>query len=93
MGAGEAPARYRVELSPRAGRAFDRLTGPLRDRVSAALDSLASDPRPHGVVKLSGQDAYRLRAGDYRIVYEIHDRILLVVVLDVGHRREVYRKR
>ena len=59
----------------------------------AAMDSLATNPRPHGVVKLSGQDAYRLRAGDYRIVYEIHDRILLVVVLDVGHRREVYRKR
>jgi len=92
VGAGEAPTRYRVELSPRAGRVFDRLTGVLRGRVKAALDSLAANPRPPGVVKLTGQDAYRLRVGDYRIVYEIHDRILLVVVLDVGHRREVYRK-
>lgn len=93
MGEGEAPVRYRVELSPRAGRAFERLTGVIRERVVAVLDSLAEDPRLHGVVKLTGQNAYRLRVGNYRIVYEIHDRMLLVVVLDVGHRREIYRKR
>jgi mRNA interferase RelE/StbE len=44
-------------------------------------------------VKLAGLDAYRMRVGDYRVIYEIHDRFLLVLILDVGHRREVYRKR
>lgn len=93
MGAGQAPDRYQVELSPRAGRAFDRLTGAIRDRALAAIDSLSRTPRPHGVVKLAGLDAYRMRVGDYRVIYEIHDRFLLVLILDVGHRREVYRKR
>ena len=93
MGAGEGHQPYRVELSPRAGRALDRLSGPIRIRILAAIEDLGTNPRPHGVVKLTGQDAYRLRVGDYRVVYEIHDRFLLVLLLDVAHRREVYRKR
>lgn len=56
MGAGEAPERYRVELSPRSGRALDRLTGAIHKRVLAAIDVLSETPRPPGVVKLAGRD-------------------------------------
>jgi mRNA interferase RelE/StbE len=56
------------------------------------IDGLASEPRPHGVEKMSGEEnAYRVRVGDYRIIYEIHDAFLIVVVIRGGHRREVYR--
>lgn len=58
----------------------------------AAIDDLANDPRPTGCVKLAGEEAlYRVRVGDYRILYQIHDRALLVVVIEIGHRREIYR--
>ena len=93
MGAGETRARYRVELSPRARREFEQLSGKAWARASEALNALAENPRPHGVVKLSGEDAYRIRVGVFRIVYEIHDRILLVILLTVAHRKEAYRKR
>lgn len=56
------------------------------------IDSLATEPRPKGAIRLSGlQDAYRLRHGDYRIVYELYDDRLLVLVIQIGHLREVYR--
>ncbi len=55
------------------------------------MAALAENPRPTGCIKLTGMEAYRIRVGDYRIVYEITDRVLIVTVIDVGHRREVYR--
>lgn len=61
-------------------------------RIMQRIRSLAIDPRPPGCEKLSGQERYRVRQGLYRIVYEIADRQLLVVVVRVGHRRDVYRK-
>ena len=60
-------------------------------RVLQRIRSLADDPRPAGCDKLSGQERYRVRQGLYRIVYEIDDGILIVLVVKVGHRREVYR--
>ncbi len=57
------------------------------------IDSLALDPRQRGCIKLSGGDnTYRLRSGDYRVLYQIHDEILLVIIAGVGHRKKVYRK-
>jgi mRNA interferase RelE/StbE len=73
-------------------RVFRRLQGPLRDRVRAAIDGLAADPRPRGVVKLAGRDDYRARVGDYRVVYAVDDDERLVVVARIAHRREVYRR-
>jgi mRNA interferase RelE/StbE len=57
--------------------------------LSAAL-SLSENPRPYGYKKLVGRDAYRIRIGDYRIIYEIEDKIITVTVIDVGHRKEIY---
>lgn len=60
-------------------------------RILARIDRLADDPRPAGSEKLSGQERYRVRQGVYRILYEIHDDELIVVVVKIGHRRHVYR--
>ena len=61
-------------------------------RLAAALASLASEPRPPGVKKLSGKESlFRVRVGDYRIIYQVRDRELVVLVLKIGHRREIYR--
>jgi mRNA interferase RelE/StbE len=60
-------------------------------RILHRIRSLADDPRPPGCERLSGQERYRVRQGVYRIVYEINDKVLIVLVVKVGHRRDVYR--
>ena len=85
--------RYRVEISRRAAKAVTSLDKPARRKVLAAVDALSGNPRPAGCKKLVGQEAWRIRVGDCRVVYEIHDQVLLVIVVDVGHRREIYRFR
>ena len=82
---------YRVEVSRRAAKAVTSLDKPLRRKVLAAIDALSADPRPAGCKKLADQQAWRIRVGDYRIIYEIHDQVLLILVVDIGHRREIYR--
>ncbi len=82
---------YRVEVSRRAAKAVTSLDKPLRRKILTAIDALSGDPRPAGCKKLAGQETWRIRVGDYRIIYEIHDRVLLVIVVDIGHRREIYR--
>ena len=83
---------YRIEFSPRADRDIDALPREAQTRVRTRIDALALNPRPAGVEKLAGETGtYRVRVGTYRILYEIHDRFLLVVLLKIGHRREVYR--
>jgi mRNA interferase RelE/StbE len=83
---------YRVEFSPRADRDFDALPRHVKAPVKARIDALAVNPRPHGVERMSGEsDVYRVRSGTYRIVYQIRDRVLTVLLLKIGHRREVYR--
>jgi len=62
-----------------------------RGRIIARIQALAEDPRPVGAEKLSGQERYRVRQGDYRILYEIEDQILRIMVVKIGHRRDVYR--
>ena len=83
---------YRIEFSPRADRDFDALPRDVKERVQSRIDALAMTPRPSGVEKLAGEAGmYRVRSGTYRIIYEIHDRVLLVVLLKIRHRREAYR--
>ena len=83
---------YRIEVSPAAARQLGKLDLPTRRRIQAVVELLATNPRPPGAKKLvGGQGEWRVRTGDYRIVYEIHDRVLLVLVLAIGHRRDIYR--
>jgi mRNA interferase RelE/StbE len=85
-------SRYRVEIARRALKALAELPRGEQQRVRAAIDLLADNPRPPGCTKLIGEDdAYRVRVGVYRIVYEVLDDSLLVHVVRVGHRRDVYR--
>ena len=84
-------ASYSIEIKRSAARELAELPKQDRLRVIARIEQLAHDPRPSGSEKLSGQERYRGRQGDYRILYEIHDHVLLVMVVRIGHRREVYR--
>ena len=86
--------RYTIRFAPMANRNFDRLPAQIRWRVRAAIDRLAVNPRPPGVRKLSGNNNegdYRIRVGQYRVLYDINDAEILVYIVRIGHRREVYR--
>jgi len=84
---------YRLKLRPQAIKALKKIPEPDRVRIGRKIDALADDPRPEGVKKLQGaDDLYRIRVGDYRVIYLIHDDILLVLVLRVGHRKDIYRE-
>ncbi|WP_347986051.1 type II toxin-antitoxin system RelE/ParE family toxin [Methylomonas sp. AM2-LC] len=83
---------FNVTLKPSAQKALLKLPRPLQTRILDSLESLTNNPRPVGVKKLqSVTDLYRIRIGDYRVIYSINDHELLIYVLTVGHRREVYR--
>ena len=85
---------YAVEVTPAAVRQLRKLDPPARRRVQAAIELLADDPRPPRARKLvGGAGEWRVRTGDFRIVYEIRDGQLLVLVVAVGHRRDVYDRR
>ena len=86
--------RYRLEVKNSARKQIARLPKADQRRVMVAIADLAEAPRPDGARKIVGaENAYRIRVGDYRIVYEIVDRVLTVYVVRVGHRKDVYRER
>ncbi|GIV58075.1 MAG: hypothetical protein KatS3mg042_0988 [Rhodothermaceae bacterium] len=86
------PERYRIEIKRSAAKEIRAIRGKKdRQRVVARIEALADDPRPPGCTKLSGQEVYRVRQGNYRIVYTVADDVLVVEVVKVGHRRDVYR--
>lgn len=83
---------YRVEIKLQAIKALKKIPNPDRRRIVRAIDALARTPRPEGCTKLAGtDDYYRVRIGDYRVVYEIADRVLTVYIIRVAHRKDVYR--
>ena len=81
---------YNLLIRRSAAKEIEALPPKDRRRVVEKIQALADNPRPPGCEKLSGADKYRLRQGDYRILYEIPDRDLIVTVVKVGHRRDVY---
>jgi mRNA interferase RelE/StbE len=84
---------YEVRLKPSAERALRKLPRLLQLRLARRIDNLAVDPRPSGCEKLAGlADLYRVRVGDYRIVYSVTDEVLLVLIITIGHRGNVYRR-
>ena len=85
-------ARYEIRIARRAAKALAALERRDQQRIRAAIELLADNPRPPACVAMSGEhNAYRVRVGDYRIVYEVMDAVLIIHVVRVGHRREVYR--
>ncbi|RZU63099.1 type II toxin-antitoxin system RelE family toxin [Zhihengliuella halotolerans] len=81
---------YRIEYTAAASRLIQKVPPPERKRVLDLTASLADNPRPHGCKKLTGREAWRVRSGNYRVIYEIDDGRLLVTVVRAGHRRDIY---
>ena len=85
-------ATYSVLFKSSADKALQKLPEKVQRRIALAASELADDPRPAGCVKLEGEDnLWRIRVGDYRIVYTIEDKKLIVLVVRVAHRKDVYR--
>ncbi len=84
---------YSLKYLPIALRQLTKLDKAIQARLKPKIKALAENPRPHGVKKLqSYENTYRIRVGDYRVLYEIHDNILRVLVVEVGKRGGIYRK-
>jgi mRNA interferase RelE/StbE len=82
---------YRIEVTPRALKDLKALPKRERQRVAEQIDALKADPRPTGCRKLKGrEDFYRIRVGSYRVVYQIENEILLILIVRVGDRKEIY---
>jgi mRNA interferase RelE/StbE len=84
-------ASYRLVIKRSAARELEALPLKVRKRIVTRITALATEPRPNGAEKLSGLDKYRLRQGDYRILYAIDDSSEMVTVVRIGHRRDAYR--
>ena len=85
---------YHVEFTSGAARQLKKLSHDVQRRLAVAIDGLEQEPRPQGVKRLSAEEGiYRIRVGDYRVLYQIHDKILVVLVVSVGDRKDIYRRR
>ncbi len=82
---------YPVFISKSAQKSLDRLPFLMREKISKAILNLSSVSRPPNCKKLTGREAWRIRVGDYRVIYEIQENRLVILVVVVGHRKEVYR--
>lgn len=84
---------YSIRINKVAQKSLAKISQSYQDRLIAVIRDLGNDPRPAGCKKLSGRDAWRIRVGDYRIIYEIQNSELIVIVVLVGHRSEIYRSK
>jgi len=84
---------YEVELTEGAKDFLRTIPKADAKRIGKKIENLATNPRPHGVEKLSGEEnIYRIRSGDYLVIYQIQDKILYILVLKVGNRKDIYKK-
>lgn len=81
---------YKVRVERKAQKKLSKIPEQYYSNIKTAILDLGNDPRPQGCKKLKGRDGYRIRVADYRIIYEIQDRVLLVDVIDLGHRKDIY---
>lgn len=84
-------ASYSLLIKPSALKELEAIPPRDRRRLVTRIEGLAADPRPHGCEKLSGLEQYRVRQGDYRVIYSVDDEARTVVIVKIGHRRDVYR--
>jgi mRNA interferase RelE/StbE len=84
-------ACYNIVIEDRVEKELRKLSKQVVERIAKAIDGLASDPTPLASRRMVGVDGYRLRVGDYRIIYTVEHKIVTVYVVRVGHRREIYR--
>ena len=81
---------YSITLKKQAIKALEKINEPYYSNIKNAIYSLASNPRPQGCKRLKGRDGYRIRVADYRIIYDIFDDVLLIDVINLGHRKDIY---
>jgi mRNA interferase RelE/StbE len=81
---------YQISISKTAQKQLDKLPDNITERLIRVIYELADDPRPVGHKKLKGRDGYRVRTGDYRIIYDIIDSLLIINIIAIGHRKDIY---
>jgi mRNA interferase RelE/StbE len=81
---------YCAVISKKAQKQLDKLSDHIAEPIFKAIQDLENDPRPHGYIKLKGRDGYRICVGDYRIIYEIIDKELIIDIIALGHRKDIY---
>lgn len=83
-------SEYTVQLTEKAEKQLNKLSDHISQPILDLIKGLSTNPRPHSCKKLKGRDAYRIRQGDYRIIYEIFDKLLVIDVIAIGHRKDIY---
>ena len=86
-------ANYKIYIKPSAAKELERIPSKVLRKIVKKIKGLTLDPRPPGCEKLSGEEKFRIRQGNYRIVYTIEDEKLVVIVVKIGHRRDVYKRK
>ena len=81
---------YQISIKRRALKALEDINEPYYASIKAAIYNLANNPRPKGYKKLKGREGYRIRVANYRIIYDIFDNALIVEIIDLGHRKDIY---
>jgi len=82
---------YQITLKKKAIKAMISINEPYYSNIKKAIYSLAENPRPQGYKQLKGRNAFRIRVDDYRIIYEIFETILVIDIIDIGHRKDIYK--
>ena len=81
---------YKIRIEKSVQKSLEKINEPFYSKIKVAILNLAKNPRPTGYKKLKGRDGYRIRVVDYRIIYEVFDNLLLVAVIDLGNRKDIY---
>jgi len=81
---------YQITIKKKALQSLGKINDPDYSKIKSAIYSLMGNPRPHGYKKLEGREGYRIRVGNYRIIYKIYDKSLLIEVIDFGNRKDIY---
>ncbi|MBI2966735.1 MAG: type II toxin-antitoxin system RelE/ParE family toxin [Bacteroidetes bacterium] len=84
--------RYKVTIGKKAIKALEKINEPDYSKIKTTIYSLTDNPRPQGYIKLKNRSGYRIRQGNYRIIYDIFDTILVVDVIAIGHRKDIYEE-
>lgn len=87
---GQTLKKYKVELKESVKKFMKKMDNHLVKKILEAMTSLENDPRPYGHIKMKGEESYRIRVGKYRIIYEIYETKILIFVINIDHRKDVY---
>lgn len=83
--------KYEVRLKKRAIKALENMSEPYYSKIKTAIYLLAENSRAYGYIQLKGRNGYRIRIGDYRVIYEIVEEKLLIEIVEIGHRKDIYQ--